>query len=226
MSPAIKICGITRRSDAEAVARSGAMYVGAILAPGGKRSVSPAVAAALFADLPLGRVGVFVDADVDTLREQAEGAALDVLQLHGDETPALVRDIRAWGAWRVWKAVRVRTPDLLDRAIDDYAAHVDGILLDGWSPDAHGGTGAVFDWEALARHGARLPPTVRLIVAGGLNAANVGRAIELLRPSVVDVSSGVETSPGVKDPPAVSEFVAAVRRAGQGMGTNSNRSSA
>jgi phosphoribosylanthranilate isomerase len=216
-APEIKICGITRRSDAEAVASSGAGYVGAILAPGGKRSVSAAAAAALFADLPLRRVGVFVDAPAATVREQAETAALDVIQLHGDEPPALVRDVRASGPWRVWKAVRVRTPDLLERAIDDYAGDVDGILLDGWSPDAHGGTGTTFDWQALARHRGRLPASVRLIVAGGLSRGNVARAIELLRPSVVDVSSGVETSPGVKDPAAVSDFVAAVRRAGGGV---------
>jgi len=213
--PEVKICGLTRRMDAELAAASGARYGGAILAPGGKRSITAEAAADLFQDLPLRRVGVFVDADPAAVRLAAETAGLDVLQLHGSESAEDARELRAAGPWKVWKAIRLRDPDDLTRAVDEYAADVDGLLLDGWSPDAPGGTGTSFDWDALASRRADVPDTLRLIVAGGLNPGNVGRAVSLLRPAVVDVSSGVELSPGVKDAAAIPAFIAAASRSGQ-----------
>ena len=210
-APTVKICGLTRRSDAALAAEAGAHYGGAILAPGGKRSISTERAAEIFADLPLVRVGVFVDAGVAECSRDARAARLDVVQLHGEETSETVRALRAAGPWVIWKALRLRDPEDLTRALDQFGHLVDGLLIDAWSPTAPGGTGISFDWDALAATRAQVPQTLPLIVAGGLNAGNVARAIALLRPSVVDVSSGVELSPGLKDPAAVAAFIAAAR---------------
>jgi phosphoribosylanthranilate isomerase len=210
MRPEAKICGLTRRPDAEAAARSGAAYAGVVLAPGGKRSITPAAAAALLEGLPVRRVGVFVNAAVEELHRAAEVAGLDVLQLHGDEPPERVEAVRGAGAWRVWKAVRPRNGGEFLEAVHRYGPVVDGLLLDGWSPDARGGTGTAFPWQEVAKHRDLLPDNVVLVAAGGLGPANVGRALALLRPHVVDVSSGVERSPGAKDPEAIRAFVDAV----------------
>lgn len=207
--PEVKICGLTRRSDAELAASSGARYGGAIFATGGKRSVTPTTVAEIFVGLSLVRVGVFVDEDPIRLAEAAKTAGLDVIQLHGSESGLEASAIRSMGEWAVWKAIRVREPSQLAAAVDEYAGRVDGLLLDGWSPDAPGGTGTRFDWDALAAERETLPGELKLIIAGGLSPNNVARAIELLRPDVVDVSSGVELSPGVKDPAAIPAFIAA-----------------
>lgn len=209
----VKICGLMRRPDAELAAASGAHYGGVILAPGGRRSISPAAAASLFDGLPLRRVGVFVDADADALRRAGEQASLHVLQLHGAENPEQAAALRQDGRWEVWKALRPRTAAEFLAEVGRFAGAVDGILLDGWSAAAPGGTGARFPWEVIAEHRAEFPGQLRLIVAGGLSPANVAAAVQLLRPEVVDVSSGVEHSPGEKSPEAVSAFVAAVRDA-------------
>lgn len=205
----VKICGLTRREDAERAASAGAAFGGVILAPGGKRSVSATQAAAVLEGLPLRRVGVFVDAPLDALLRDARAAGLHVVQLHGDEDASFVRALRSAGQWTIWKAVRPRTAEEFAAAVEAFAPAVDGLLLDGWSAEARGGTGHRFPWEEVARVRGLLPPEVELIAAGGLNPGNVGRAVELLRPAVVDVSSGVELSPGVKDPAGVAAFVAA-----------------
>jgi phosphoribosylanthranilate isomerase len=205
----VKICGLTRRSDAELAALHGARYGGAILAPGGKRTVPAQNVATLFQGLPLRRVGVFVDAPLDDILQAGRAGALDVLQLHGEESPARLRELRGEGSWMLWKAIRVRRPSDLAEAVDVYGADADALLLDAWSPDAHGGTGTRFDWDALARERSLIPDTTALVVAGGLTPQNVALAVALLRPDVVDVSSGVEVSPGVKDAAAVAAFIAA-----------------
>ena len=209
-SPLVKICGLTRRGDAERAAESGASYGGAILAPGGKRTITVAAAAALFAELPLLRVGVFVDATVEEMLRAAETVRLDVIQLHGSERAATAASLRDRGC-TVWKAIRLRDPSQLADAVDEFDGAVDGLHVDGYSPLAPGGTGTSFDWDALAARLDRLPDSLPLIVSGGLTPENVARAVATLHPAVVDVSTGVETSPGVKDPAAVAAFVAAVR---------------
>lgn len=209
----VKICGLTRPEDAQRAAAAGAAHGGVILAPGGKRSVTPQHAAELFRGLSLSRVGIFVDAELDQIRRAADTAGLQVLQLHGAEAPGLVRSLRAEGRWRVWKAVRPRSGTELLEAVERFGSEVDGLLLDGWSAAAPGGTGARFPWEEVAEHRDRVPAAVELIAAGGLHPGNVARAIELLRPSVVDVSSGVESAPGIKDVDAIPAFVAAAARA-------------
>jgi phosphoribosylanthranilate isomerase len=214
MTPEVKICGLTRREDAETAAAAGARYVGVVLARGGKRTVTPARAAEILGGLAAKKVGVFVDATEEELRGAAGIAGLDVLQLHGDESPALLLRLRAAGPWRLWKAIRPRgAAELLD-ALERFSGAADGLLLDGYSPTAHGGTGRRFPWEEIAEHRGRIPADLALVVAGGLHPRNVARAVALLRPEVVDVSSGVESAPGIKDGAAVHAFVRAARGAG------------
>jgi phosphoribosylanthranilate isomerase len=208
--PAVKVCGLTRPEDAAAAADAGAGYLGVILAPGGPRTVAPGDGAVIFADLPVQRVGVFVDATADELRRGAEKARLDVLQLHGDEPPELAAALRDAG-FMVWKALRPRSGDELAAGLVHYLGAVDAILLDGWSAAARGGTGTRFPWREVAERLAEMPAETMLVAAGGLRPDNVAEAATLLRPQVVDVSSGVERAPGVKDHAAVRAFVATVR---------------
>jgi phosphoribosylanthranilate isomerase len=210
-SPALKICGITRREDAEAAAGAGALYLGAIFAPESPRSVSADEALALFADLSPSRVGVFVNASAEDVVRTATAADLDVIQLHGEEEVALVEQIRSAGVWSVWKAVPVRTARDLQDAVGRYGGVVDGILVDTWSPSSRGGTGESFDWAAVARARDGVPAHLTFVIAGGLRAENVARAVALLRPDAVDISSGVELSAGVKDARAIDALVLALR---------------
>lgn len=214
--PAVKICGLTRHEDAAVAAGAGARYLGAVLAPGGKRMVTAEAAAVIFGDLPVQRVGVFVDATADALRRAARIARLDVLQLHGDEPPALAAALRDEG-FIVWKAVRPRDGDEFAAAAVRYKGAVDALLLDGWSAEARGGTGASFPWREVAAHLDALPPGMALVAAGGLRPENVAEAASILRPAVVDVSSGVERAPGIKDEAAVRAFAAAVQALGGGI---------
>jgi phosphoribosylanthranilate isomerase len=239
---AVKICGVCSGADAAMAAAAGASYVGVILAPGRARSRSLSQAAAIFegivgADSSGGvrRVGVFVDASARDMLAAAELLHLDVLQLHGRETAALaravgggahalveqagaVRPTTAGAAVRkaqVWKAVRVRTPADVVRAVAVYEGCVDGLLLDGWSPHGLGGVGAAFDRVAVAGVRQRVPPEIGLIAAGGLTPGNVGDMVTLLRPDVVDVSSGVEEAVCRKSADRVRAFIDAARNAGK-----------
>lgn len=202
-APAVKICGLTRRSDAAAAAAAGAAYLGVVFPAESPRAVSPARAARLCEGLDARRVGVFVNASTPALLAAARAARLDVLQLHGEEPPAQLRELRTAGPFALWKAVRLRRAQDLLAAVERYGALVDGLLLDAWSDAARGGTGRSFVWEEVAPLRERVPAGVALIVAGGLRAENVARAVALLRPHAVDISSGVESAPGVKDPAAI-----------------------
>jgi phosphoribosylanthranilate isomerase len=208
--PAVKVCGLMRREDAEVADAAGAAYLGAILAPGYRRSVTASAAHVIFRGFQARPVGVFVDADGDALRSAAESAGLHVVQLHGDEAPELADRVRAAG-YEVWKAVRVRGADDVSAAIRRYAGAVDALLLDGYDPSAAGGTGTRFDWTAIAARLGELPDGLRVVAAGGLRPENVAEAARVLRPHAVDVSSGVESGPGIKDPAAVRAFIRAVR---------------
>lgn len=206
----VKVCGLMRHEDAAVAAEAGARWLGVILAPGFRRSVTADDARIILQGFPVRRVGVFVDADELILRSVAETAEVDVLQLHGDETPDLAARMRAAG-WEVWKAVRARDADDFSAAAARYAGAVDALLVDGYSPDSHGGAGVRFDWEAVSARRGELAPGMRLIAAGGLRPENVAQAVRILRPHAVDVSSGVESAPGRKDPQAVRDFVRAVQ---------------
>lgn len=224
----VKFCGLTRPADALAAARAGAHYLGVVFAPGGRRTVAADQAAALFHSVPAAvrRVGVFVNAPPDQVRRIAEAAGLHVVQLHGDELPATVRALRAEGRFKVWKAVRPRTGADFLAALEQFGDTVDGLLLDGWSATARGGTGQSFPWRAVEPHRELVPPSVALVAAGGLHRDNVAAAVQLLRPTVVDVSSGIEHSPGIKNAGAMAEFAAQVEAASAARQARSTQGSA
>lgn len=210
MAVEIKICGLTRPGDALAAAELGASYVGAIFA-GGPRMITPEQAAELFADLPheVRRVGVFgADAPREVAR-MARVAGLDVVQLHADPDAAHASRVREETGLEVWGVVRV-APDSIAERITELDAAVDAIVLDALVPGKLGGTGIRFDWQATAD--LARPGHARLVVSGGLDAGNVGEAMRRLAPDVVDVSSGVEATPGIKDHERMREFVEAAHR--------------
>lgn len=206
----VKVCGVCSPSDAAMAATAGAAWIGVILAPDRRRTRTLDEARRIFQASSARRTGVFVDAEPQEVAAAVKALGLHAVQLHGDEPVAHVRALRRTTEAEIWKAVRVRTPGDVSSAIEAFAADVDAILLDGWSPQGHGGVGAGFDWEAVARHDIARPG-MRLIIAGGLNPGNVARAVSVLRPSMVDVSSGVEDVPGRKSAGLVQAFVAAAR---------------
>jgi phosphoribosylanthranilate isomerase len=165
-------------------------------------------------------VGVFVDETAETVAAAAREAHLSAVQLHGAETPSYLSQLRALCPARLIKAFRVRSPEDAVR-IGAYRHCCDAFLLDAFVPGAAGGTGKTFDWElALPAMEHQVP----VILAGGLTPENVADAIRLVRPFAVDVSSGVEASPGRKDPRRVRAFLAAVRTADEGRDDNRKES--
>jgi phosphoribosylanthranilate isomerase len=216
--PAVKICGVCRAGDAALADEAGADYVGVILSPGRRRSLSAEEAAAVLSATSAQRVGVFVDAPAAEVLHVTERLGLDVLQLHGSEPPELAARLANESTARVWKAVAVRSPADVRQAIAAYGRTVHGLLLEGWSSAGHGGVGATFDWAAARAVRREVPVGVTLIVAGGLNPGNVAQAMELLAPDVVDVSSGVESAPCRKSRALVQAFMGAARGAARTQG--------
>jgi phosphoribosylanthranilate isomerase len=213
--PAVKVCGLMRHGDAALAVDAGAAYLGAILAPGFRRTVTPEAARVIFGGLPARKVGVFVNAPLDELISVTTTVAVDVVQLHGDEPPEYVEAVRAAG-FEVWKAVRPRGGEEFTEAVERYGRAADALLLDGFSAAAAGGTGTRFPWEEVAARLSLLPRGTKLVAAGGLNPENVAEAARILHPAVVDVSSGVERETGIKDEARVRGFVAAVRSLADG----------
>jgi phosphoribosylanthranilate isomerase len=212
----VKMCGMVRPEDALHAIRAGADYLGAILSEGFGRSV-PAVVAREFVQPdgpPL--VGVFVDEPIGDTVVKARQVRASVLQLHGDESPATLDELRRQGSWAIWKAVRPRTSDELSRAAERYADHVDALLVDGWHREHVGGAGVVFPWEVIEKVRSDLPPGLTLVTAGGLTPETVADAVARLSPDIVDVSSGVESARGQKDPAKVEAFIRAARAAVRG----------
>lgn len=208
---AVKICGLSRPADVQAALDAGAGYLGFVFFPRSPRAVTPAQAAALGAEVPAGRarVGLFVDADDALLDATLATAPLDILQLHGREGPARVAEIRARTGLPVMKAVGLAGPADLD-ALWDYGLVADLLLVDAKpQPGAAlpGGNGLAFDWRLLA--GRRLLKP--WFLAGGLTPANVAEAVRLTAAPGVDVSSGVESAPGVKDAALIRAFTAALQ---------------
>lgn len=205
MRTRVKICGITSVADGLAAARQGADAIGLIFYPPSPRLVSLKQAAAIAASLPpfVARVAVFVNAPEEDVRGVIRACRPDLLQFHGEETPA---DCRRFGVPYL-RAVRVRPGvDLLEFLSPFDAAA--GWLLDAYRPDLYGGSGEAFDWELVPRSLAR-----PVVLSGGLDAGNVAGAIRRIRPWAVDVSSGVESAKGVKDERLIAEFIAGVRNA-------------
>ena len=202
-STRIKICGITNIEDALYAIEAGADALGFVFYEKSPRYVTPLKVQRIVTALPplVTTVGLFVNSSADKVRQTMALTRLQVVQLHGDESP---EDCRL-EPYPVIKALPVRSEESLKDA-EDYP--VSALLLDAWSGKQYGGSGRSFDWQ-LAKHLAGKMP---LILAGGLNAGNVAAAIEQVRPYAVDVSSGVESSPGRKDRKKISEFIEQVRR--------------
>lgn len=203
----VKICGITTPEDALVAQELGADYLGMILSQGFSRSILPdeAVDIGLVAETPL--VAVLVDESLDEAQRIAELSGASVIQLHGEENVEYVEELRRRGMWTIWKAVRVRDPEDVTRAVEGLGTSVDGLLLDGWHPDRPGGSGVSFSWEGVRVMRDQIPSALKVIVAGGLTPGNVADAVRLLRPDVVDVVSGVELNIRRKDPDLIGAFV-------------------
>ena len=199
----IKICGITRPEDALAVAASGADALGLVFWGASPRAVSIEQAVAIVDVVPpfLSVVALFVDEPPASIERILSTVPIDLIQFHGDESPEFCQQFG-----RPWiKALRVK-PGLDIAASCRKYRGARGVLLDSWKEGVPGGTGKTFDWS-LAPGELSLPT----ILAGGLHAGNVGEAISTLLPAAVDVSGGVESSPGIKDADKIEQFVAAVR---------------
>jgi phosphoribosylanthranilate isomerase len=209
----LKFCGLTRPEDAARAAALGASYAGVIFA-GGPRQLTPARAREVLAPLvgtSARRVGVFGQAAPDEILRIARESALDVLQLAGDAEGVTLRALRERFDGAIWPVVHLSpdAPDVPAAAGAHLAEGADAVVLDARMSGRLGGTGVALDWAAIAPAVARLRTQGRVVLAGGLRQENVARAIALLHPDVVDVSSGVESAPGIKDPERMRAFAAA-----------------
>lgn len=211
----VKICGLTEAADARVVAEAGGDVIGCVLVPSSPRFVRPERAAELREASRLPLALVVADLPLAALASAAAVSGASILQLHGSEDAGYVAEARAATGARIWKGVRVREGSDVARAMEEYGSEVDAILLDGWHPGQLGGTGVAFPWEDIVPFRETWPADVAFGVAGGLSPDNVGTAIRLLSPDVVDVSSGVERSPGRKDPDRIRSFVAESRFASE-----------
>lgn len=200
----IKICGITEIDDALHAVDCGADALGFVFYERSPRAITPPKAQAIIAKLPpfVTVVGLFVNEDPRIIRDIADHCHLDMIQYHGDETSQTVR----MAPRRSIRALRIREDVTLDD-LDAYPAS--GLLIDAWVAGAFGGTGVLSNWEIAAKIAKKRP----LILAGGLTPENVAAAIQTVRPYAVDVSSGVEYSPGRKDRKKVAAFVRAAQLA-------------
>lgn len=209
MTTRIKICGLTAPDQIAAAVAAGASYLGFVFFAKSPRNLTIEQARALALEVPPGvaKVALVVDADDATLQAILDAVPIDILQLHGHETPARVAEIRARFGLPVMKALGVaEAADLA--VIPDYEAVADQILVDAKAPKGAalpGGNGLAFDWRLIAGRMWQKP----WMLAGGLTPANVAEAIRLTGARQVDVSSGVESAPGVKDSKLIAAFVAA-----------------
>ncbi len=207
MSTVVKICGITNAPDALAAAAAGADALGLMFYEGSPRHVTVKAAGEIVRQLPpfIIKVGVFVNAPEDAVMRAIGECGLNILQFHGDETPEYCGQFPVMTI----KALRVRDGESL-KALADY--RTDAFLLDAYSPDRLGGTGEKFNWD-LAIEAQKLGKPIFL--AGGLTPENVAEAVRRVRPYAVDVSSGVEESPGKKDHKKVAAFIKAAKSASE-----------
>jgi phosphoribosylanthranilate isomerase len=203
----VKICGITRVEDALAAAQAGADAIGLVFYSKSPRAVDVEAARAICAALPpfVTTVGLFVDAEPQVVQNVLKQVPLDTLQFHGAESPEYCSQFGR----PFLKALRMH--DSIDIAAErnQYLA-ARALLLDTYRPGVPGGTGEIFDWQRVPRELAG-----HIVLAGGLNPANIGAAVEAVRPYAVDVSGGVESAPGIKDAQRIRDFIAAVSRADQ-----------
>ena len=205
MRTRVKICGITRAQDALEAVKQGADAIGLVFYPKSPRNVSAAQAAEIVSKIPafITVVGLFVDAEPAFVQEVLSVVRLDLLQFHGDETASQCSQYSR----PYMKAIRVKSDTNLVQYAADYA-DAKALLLDAFAEGVPGGTGLVFDWSLIPQN-FPLP----IVLAGGLNAENVGVAIEQVRPYAVDVSGGVEASKGIKDAAKIAAFMRGVSNA-------------
>ena len=213
MTVEIKFCGLTRPQDAKHAASLGASYVGVIFA-GGPRMLTPDRAAEVLHDVPGGvrRVGVFADQSAAEVARIVDAVGLDVVQLHGATDARRLDDLRGAVNAAIWPVIRVAGTQLPE-ATGELVRLGDGLLLDALVPGALGGTGVTLAWTGIAHELRRIRGNTPIILAGGLRAENVAEAIAVLGPNVVDVSSGVESAPGIKDHERMRAFRDAVSQA-------------
>jgi phosphoribosylanthranilate isomerase len=208
IAPKIKFCGITSVADAESAVVNGAWAIGLNFWPRSPRRCDPAAAAEIAAAVKrrVEVAGVFVNPTLEEVAARADEVGLTMIQLHGDEGPSFCAEVARRTGCKVIKAVGVRSrADLQSLA----AFHTDYHLLDSYSANRRGGTGEAFAWELARAHRGAVP----LILSGGLTPANVADAIAIVQPYAVDVASGVELAPGVKDPEKLRAFADSVRGA-------------
>jgi phosphoribosylanthranilate isomerase len=198
-----KVCGMTRVSDALHAVHHGATALGFVFWPRSPRYIDPWRAAAIINELPdtVTAVGVFVNQAIDDIQRIVVTSGVTAVQLHGDEPPAYAGAL----GWPVWRAIALQHADDM---LSSWPATTT-ILLDAHDAIRRGGTGRTIDWQAAARVAA----TRRVVLAGGLTPDNVQDAIETVHPEGVDVSSGVEDAPGVKNPDKVARFLERARTA-------------
>jgi phosphoribosylanthranilate isomerase len=205
----VKICGLTTPETLDAALKGGASHVGFVFFTKSPRNLTPEKAAALVARVQ-GKakiVGLFVDPTADDIDRVRAQVRLDVVQLHGDERPAIVSRIRMTSGLEVWKALPVRTTRDLNEA-QKYRGAASLILYDAKPPagsDLPGGNGLRFDWELLRGHKHPLP----WALSGGLDARNIAEAVRITNASLLDISSGVESAPGIKDVDKIAAFLKA-----------------
>lgn len=209
--PDVKFCGLTRPADAALAAELGASYVGVILADGPRLLTPLAAREVLAAAVGIARVAVVGRGPPEALVRAGSEAGADILQVHGDQSPGELQRLRTAWPGKLWAVIRVGTdglpPDALERA-----ALADAVLLDAKVPGRLGGTGQRFDWASVTHGMVALRATGPVVLAGGLTADNISEALDALAPNVVDVSSGVETAPGIKDPARMRAFMSTVTR--------------
>lgn len=206
MTVEAKICGLSTPETVEAAVRFGARWVGFVTYPPSPRHISTETMRVLGAGVPagVGRVGLFVDPDDALLDEKLATGALDLLQLHGAETPQRVAAIKRRTGKPVMKVIKVAAPRDVERGIADYAAVADRLMFDAAEGTLPGGNAKAFDWTILS--GRRVP--VPWFLAGGLTPDNVAEAVRVTAAGAVDVSSGVESGRGVKSVELIRAFLA------------------
>ena len=208
----VKICGLTRAVDAEYADAAGASYLGVIFA-GGPRQRLPQQAKETLAGRRARKVGVFGDQPESEIAHIAQEVGLHVIQLHGASDPKRVQAVRAATGLEVWAVVR--TPDgQLSEHAEALADEADALVVDALVPGQLGGSGVTIPWLQLGESMDAMENGHRVVLAGGLTPENVAEAIDYVSPMVVDVSSGVESAPGIKDHARIRAFIAAAQAAG------------
>jgi phosphoribosylanthranilate isomerase len=206
----VKFCGLTREQDVNTAVTLGADYVGVIFAGGPRNRTLREASHILRGAASVKRVGVFGSPHATELSHYVGSIPLSVAQLHGDASAKAVLAARAIGVTEVWAVVPIVDGRFGEDAEELFQC-ADAVVLDTRATTGLGGTGRSFDWSTVAAQLGEFRRSAQLVVAGGLTPDNVAEAIRCLRPQVVDVSSGVESAPGVKDPILMSRFIEAAR---------------